>query len=453
MPPAEQHPVPQRPRRVLAALAVIVSLAGCSGQRVETTPPAPPSSQPVATGGGTGPSLTRAPSPTLAPSPTRSPSPSPTASPEPSPSPTPEPLQGLELQLVAEGLENPLDVKARPSDGALFVVEQAGVIRRVEDDGVADEPVLDISDQVNVSSIEQGLLGFAFHPDYPDDPRVFVYHSMASNDNVLASYETTGDPDVLDPDTRAELLIIEKDPEAVRHNGGTVLFGPDGLLYLSLGDAARYSVNAQDPSTLPASILRLDVDGGGPYTIPDGNPFAPGEDGPEGVEGAPEVWWFGLRNPWRFSIDEPTGLAFIADVGQEAAEEINVVPLEDGGLNFGWPAREGLGAFVDVPLVSEATDPVLEIRHDDTDKGCSVTGGEVYRGAAIPELAGHYFYADWCTGWIRSFRLADGKVADQQDWSADLETVMVSSFGHDADGELLVLDWDADTLSRIVPVR
>jgi glucose/arabinose dehydrogenase len=153
------------------------------------------------------------------------------------------------------------------------------------------------------------------------------------------------------------------------------------------------------------------------------------------------------------TIDESTGLAYVADVGQERAEEINIVPLAEPGYNFGWPAREGLGRFVNTKLVSEATDPVLEIRHDNRDKGCSVTGGEVYRGAAIPELDGHYFYADWCTGWIRSFRHANGEAADGKDWSEDLKAAMVSSFGHDADGELLVLDWQAGTLNRIVPRR
>jgi glucose/arabinose dehydrogenase len=369
------------------------------------------------------------------------------------PTPTLPPLQRLGLEPVAEGVDSPLDVRARPGDGTLFVAEQRGVIQRIDGGRPAPEPMLDLREEVNVSSIEQGLLGFAFHPDYPTDPRVFVFHSRANNDNVLASYETSGDPDVLDPATRTELLVVDKEPDKVRHNGGTVLFGPDGLLYLSLGDAARYSVNPQNPSTLPGSVLRIDVDRGERYGIPPGNPFAEGGDGPPGLTGAPEVWWFGFRNPWRMTIDEPTGLAYIADVGQADAEEVNVVPFDEGGLNFGWPAREGLGAFVDFELVTEATDPVLEIRHAGRDRGCSVTGGEVYRGPAIPELDGHYFYADWCHGWIRSFRYADGGVRDQEDWSGDLEAGMVSSFGHDADGELLVLDWDADTVSRVVPVR
>jgi glucose/arabinose dehydrogenase len=231
-----------------------------------------------------------------------------------------------------------------------------------------------------------------------------------------------------------------------------VLFGPDGLLYLSVGDAAQARLNGQDPANLPGSILRIDVDGGEPYAIPAGNPFGPGGEAPAGLKGAPEVWWFGLRNPWRFSIDEPSGLAFIGDVGQERVEEVNAAPLADGGLNFGWPSFEGTRLYSDVRPVSELTDPIVEVRHSG-DGGCSITGGEVYRGGAIPELAGHYFYGDWCRGWIRSFRLADGAVVDRKDWSADFEPETVSSFGHDADGELLVLDWQAGSVLRIVPVR
>jgi hypothetical protein len=354
--------------------------------------------------------------------------------------------------VVAKGLNHPLDVKARPGDGALWVIEQRGVVVRVADGG-GIEQVLDLRSVVNDISIEQGLLGFAFHPNYPDDPRVFVFHSKANNDNVLASFETTGDPKVLEPATRKDILVINKAPDAVRHNGGTVLFGPDGLLYLSVGDAAQARLNGQDPANLPGSVLRIDVDGGDPYAIPAGNPFAPGGGAPAGLKGAPEVWWFGLRNPWRFSIDAPTGLAYIGEVGQERVEEVDVVPLADGGLNFGWPTFEGNRPYSNVTAVSEVTKPVLEIAHNDADGGCSVTGGEVYRGTAIPELDGHYFYADWCRGWIRSFRLVDGAVTDRKDWSADLKAGMVSSFGHDADGELLVLDWEADTVSRIVPVR
>jgi glucose/arabinose dehydrogenase len=410
-------------------LAIFLTIAACGVAAPLSSPPGESSSSPVAAAT------------------TPPPAPSPTAS------PTPRPLEGLALELVAGGLAQPVDVKARPGDGVLFVAEQAGVIRRIANGGEEHPVTLDISDEVNSFSIEQGLLGFAFHPDYPSDPRVFVFHSLDNNDNVLASYETAGDPDVLDPGTRRQLIVIDKEPERMRHNGGSLMFGPDGLLYLGVGDAERGRLHGQNPATLQASVLRIDVDRGDPYAIPPGNPFAEGRDGGIGVDGAPEVWWFGLRNPWRFGFDAETGLAYIADVGQERAEEVNVVPLADGALNFGWPAREGLEAFLDQPLVSDPIDPVIEIRHDERDRGCSVTGGEVYRGEAIPEFAGHYFYADWCNGWVRSFRFADGQAAEPQDWSEELDAGLVSSFGRDGPGEILVLDWQDGRVQRIVPVR
>jgi glucose/arabinose dehydrogenase len=425
--------------------SAVLALAGC----MSGVPTASPSAS-VGTAAPTVPATGAVPTVTTSASATAAPTATAAAAATPA---TAAPLRGLRLQVVASGLQNPVDVKARPGDGALFVGEQTGVIRRVRGGAASRTPLLDIREIVNDVSIEQGLLGFAFHPKYPSDPRVFIYHSKSNNDNVLVSYETRGDADRLDPRTRKELLTIDKEPGRVRHNAGTVVFGPNGLLYVSVGDAERGRVNGQNPATLPATILRLDVDGEDPYAIPDGNPFAGGAR-PGGVRGRAEVWWFGFRNPWRFSIDGETGLAYVGDVGQETTEEVNVAPIEEGGRNFGWPAREGKRPyFRDIRAVSKVTDPVVEIRHDDRGKGCSVTGGEVYRGAAIPELDGHYFYADWCFGWIRSFRYDAGKVAAARDWSGQLRAQMISSFGHDANGELLVLDWAADTLSRVVPVR
>jgi glucose/arabinose dehydrogenase len=429
MPPSLGRSRPRPPLRATSIALAGFLLASCGSS---ATPSAQPSAQASAS--------TRV-----------TPAPTPSVQPTEAPTPTPLPLQGLALEEVASELSHPVDVRARPSDGALFVVEQSGVIRRVTPGGTDHPVMLDIRDEVNDYSIEQGLLGMAFHPDYPADPRVFVFHSLASNDNVLASYETRGDPDVLDPSTRRELLVVDKEPDAIRHNAGTILFGPDGMLYLSLGDAEHAGTNGQDPRTLPGSILRIDVDDGDPYAIPSDNPFASGSS--SGVAGAPEVWWFGLRNPWRFTYDAESGLAYIGDVGQEGAEEVDVAPLAEGGLNFGWPSREGFNAFLSTPLASDATDPVIEMLHDDTDRGCSVTGGSVYRGAAIPELDGTYFYADWCYGWIRSFVYADGTATEPMDWSDQLDAGTISSFGVDSDGEILVLGWDAGTLSRIVPVR
>lgn len=358
-----------------------------------------------------------------------------------------EPLQGVALEVVVDELIEPLDVVALPGDDALLVVERRGVVRLVEDGEAAADPYLDLREVTNADSIEQGVLGLALHPAFPEDPRAFLFHSLANNNNILVSYELADSGDRLDPVTRTELLTIVKQPDMVRHNGGHLEFAPDGLLYVAVGDAARASVNGQDPATLPGTILRLDVDGDAPYAVPDDNPFA------DGADGAPEVWWYGLRNPWRFAIDAETGLAYIADVGQGDVEEVNVVPFDEGGLNFGWPVFEGTDVFYGGDPNSPVTDPVLIARHDDTDLACSITGGRVYRGAAIPELDGHYLYADWCRGWIRSFRYDDGEVVDEEDWTEQLGAEMVSGFGEDGDGELLVVDYAAGSVSRLVAVR
>lgn len=438
-------------RRHLATVVLLAGvLAACSG---DAEPAA--SSDPTTAVQDTATPTTSATTPTTVPSATAAPSPTPAPSTS-APAVALDPLQGLALEQVAQDLVQPIDVVVRPDDGSLHVVQQGGAVVSLADDGSIAGTLLDVSPLMEIHSIEQGLLGMAFHPDFPDDRRLFAFHSLPDNDNVLVSYEVGDDLQQVDPDSRVELVTVDKEPDKVRHNGGKVLFGPDGLLYVSLGDAARASVNGQDPSTLPGSVMRLDVDatgdGGAPYAIPADNPFADGAT-VEGVSGAPEIWWFGLRNPWRFTIDAETGLAWIGDVGQETVEEVNVVPFDQGGLNFGWPAREGLGTFYDGSPVTATVDPVLEVAHDDVDEGCSITGGVVHRGPAIPEFNGTYFYADWCNGWIRSVEWDGEGVVNPQDWSEDLPAGMVSSFGLDADGEVLVVDWDAGTLSRIVPVR
>ncbi len=363
---------------------------------------------------------------------------------EPAPEPL-DPLLGLEVEVVADGLSQPVGVAHHGADDRLFVVQRGGLVRAIAPDGtVADEPFLDVRDRITSGSIEQGLLGFAFHPDHPADPRVFAYFSVPGNDNHLVSYEVAPDGSRADTATEERLLVIDKHPERVRHNGGHVRFGPDGYLWVAVGDGAQASVNGQDPSTLLGTILRLDVDRGTPYAIPPDNPFVDGG-------GAPEVYHYGLRNPWRFTIDPVDGLVYIADVGQETVEEINIVPIEDAGLNFGWPILEGTLTFYGGEPDGELTDPVRELFHEDGH--CSITGGEVYRGTAIPEYTGHYFHGDWCRGLMETFRFVDGEVTDVQDLTEDLEVAQPSSFGVDHDGEILIVDWGASALLRIVPVR
>lgn len=357
-----------------------------------------------------------------------------------------KPTMKLAFQTVATGLSEPLDVAAPLDDGVLFVVQRTGLVRVVDNGKLQTDPFVDLRKVIKSVSIEQGLLGIAFHPKYPTDRRVFFFHSRKDNDNLLVSYTVAADGRHVDTTSRAELLRVDKGADAVRHNGGALRFGPDGLLYISVGDAAAASVNGQNPKTLPGSILRLDIDGAKPYAIPPGNPFA------DGKNGRPEIFWMGLRNPWRFSIDAKSGLIYIGDVGQETIEEVNVAPLATPGLNFGWPSFEGSRRFYSkITPYGPVVAPVVEVRHDGDPGSCSMTGGEVYRGKAIPELDGTYFYADWCLGWIRSFRFDGTKAIEKTDWSGQLKAEMVSAFWRDAKGELLVVDYGAGTVSRIIP--
>ncbi len=357
------------------------------------------------------------------------------------------PLKGVRFETVARGLSEPIEVLAPLNDGVLFVVERTGIIKVVQGGVVSKTPFVNLRTQIKSGSIEQGLLGMAFHPAYPRDPRVFLFHSKKNNDNVLVSYKVKPDGRSIDLATRVELVTIDKEPDAVRHNAGALRFAPDGLLYVSVGDAARASKNGQNPRTLPGSMLRLDISDPTRVLIPAGNPFV------DGKAGAPEVFWYGLRNPWRFSIDPVTKLAYIGDVGQETWEEVSVVPYDQPGLNFGWPLYEGNKRYLKGPAPTNLVAPVIAIRHGGENGSCSITGGQVYRGQAIPELVGHYFYADWCLGWIRSFRFEAGVAADQRDWSTQLPAEMVSAFGHDAAGELLVVDYEGGTVSRVVARR
>ena len=346
------------------------------------------------------------------------------------------PLQGVQFDEVAGGFGDPLFVTTAPGS-PLYVVEQGGTIRIIRDGQTLDQPFLDVRSMVTHGGNEQGLLGLAFHPNYPDDPRVFIDYTNTSGNTTVASYQVVDG--IADPSS-AEVLLTVKQP-ASNHNGGQVTFGPDGYLYVGLGDGGasgdRYG-NGQNTDTPLAAILRIDVSGSTGYTIPSDNPF---------TGGAPEIWDYGLRNPWRFSFD--SGLLYIGDVGQDHYEEVDVAPADQGGLNFGWPTTEGLHCY----KPSQGCDttgiamPVNEYSHTE---GCSITGGYVYRGSAIPELDGMYFYADYCSGWIRSFRYADGAATDEQQWIDSIGNV--TSFGLDADGELLVVT-RGGTIYRMVPIR
>lgn len=353
------------------------------------------------------------------------------------------PLLGLSYEKVAEGLSFPIFVDAPPGDPRIFIATKDGRIHIMKDGRLLLEPFLDIAELV-LNSNEQGFLGMAFHPSYADNGLFYVHYSDRFGDTRLVEYRVSDIPDLADPETARQLLSIVQ--PASNHNGGMLAFGPDGYLYLALGDGGgandRFG-NGQRPDTLLGTILRLDSGGGDPYGIPSDNPFV-------GGGGAPEVWAFGLRNPWRFSFDGD--LIYIGDVGQNAWEEITVAPAAAGGLNHGWPITEGLHCFSPSSGCDQAglTLPVLEYSHSD---GCSVTGGYVYRGAAIPELDGHYFYSDWCGGWLRSFRYENGQAVDQRDWTEQVgQLASVASFGTDSAGELYVTTAAGDVW-KLVPQR
>ncbi len=348
------------------------------------------------------------------------------------------------LEPVATGLTFPLALTAPTGDPRLFIVEKDGRVRIVRDGALLERPFLDLSTAVSRGS-EQGLLGLAFDPAYSSNGRFYVNYSDLEGHNRIVAYRASGDPDVADP-ASAELLLTIEQPFS-NHNGGHLAFGPDGYLYIGSGDGGSGGDpqgNGQDRDDLLGSLLRIDVSGGHGYEIPLDNPFA----GMTDARG--ELWNLGLRNPWRFSFDRRTGDLYIADVGQSAREEINVAAGAAGGghgANYGWNIMEGSTCFADSGCdASGLTSPVVEYDHSE---GCSVTGGYVYRGAAIPELAGHYFYADFCEGWVRSFRFANGEAVDEREWPDLAPGGQVPSFGEDAAGELYVLD-AGGTVSRIV---
>lgn len=351
---------------------------------------------------------------------------------------------GLALEPVATGLFHPTVVTAPAGDDRLFVAERVGVIRNVGPGIAGDGVFLDLRDRVGSNGIEQGLLGVAFHPDHADNGRFFVYYVNANGNRRLSEFSVGDDPTKGDPDSEIQFFTLQQPGSEIRHYGGDIHFGPDGYLYVAIGDGADAFNQGQDPSSLFASILRLDVDGGEPYAIPADNPFVDGG-------GAGEVWVYGLRNPWRFAIDPVSDTMVIADVGQALWEEVNVIGLDQGGANLGWPIAEGDTCFRD-PSCDRSPFVAPAVVYDHSD-GCSVTGGFVYRGAAIPEIDGHYFYADWCQKWVRSFRWEDGAVTDATDWAEAMpEAGQVQTFGLDGSGEMYIANFEGDVF-RIVAER
>lgn len=334
---------------------------------------------------------------------------------------------------VVGGLDDPIFLTSPAGDPRLFVAEQSGAIRVIENGELRPTPFIDLGSQVRNGG-ERGLLGVAFHPAYAANGYVFVHYSDNNGDTQVDRYTvSSADPNVLSPATRLPVLHLAQ-PYS-NHNGGMIAFGPDGMFYLALGDGGSGGDplnSGQTPTTWLGSILRLDVDATSPYGIPSDNPFVGSPSA-----GAPEVWAYGLRNPWRFSFDVASGRVYIGDVGQNAYEEIDVEAVDDAGLNYGWNTMEGNSCY-DSASCDMTGLALPKVVYDNPGDGCAVVGGYVYRGSAIPELQGHYFYSDACAGWLRSFAYDNGRVSNEREWGVG-QLGGVRSFGVDADGELYIM--------------
>lgn len=343
------------------------------------------------------------------------------------------PGAALRASLVLDGFSHPVFVVSPPGDhGRLFVVERTGQIRIIKNGTLLATPFLDISDKVS-DGPTQGLLGLAFAPDYATS-HMFVLHYVDPNLDVKIArfHAASASADVADT-TEDHLLSV---PQVTGdHNGGMVAFGKDGYLYISIGDGGCCGDpegHGQDRSELLGSILRIDVPTTGPFEVPPSNPWA------TDIEIAQELWNYGLRNPWRFSFDRSTGDLYIADVGEGSHEEVNVIPhTSTGGENLGWRTVEGMDCYNDEPCdLTGTTLPVLQYDHSE---GCAVMGGYVYRGSAIPALQGTYFYADFCSGFVRSFKWVGGQATEKQEYQGFLPVgSQPTSFGEDAEGELYI---------------
>lgn len=343
----------------------------------------------------------------------------------------PEPDR-LNWRMVAEGLEMPVGLThAGDGSGRIFVIEQTGKIRVLRESVLSPEPFLDLTERINSQGFEQGLLGLAFHPFYEENGYFFVNYTDLLGDTVVSRFQVDPqNPEQANPNSE-EIIIQARQPFA-NHNGGMLAFGPDGYLYIGLGDggsAGDPEENGQALDSLLGKILRLDVDSNFPYAIPPGNAFTEGK-------ALPEIWAYGLRNPWRFSFDSLTGDLYIADVGQNLWEEINFLPAgAQAGANFGWNLFEA-----SQPFAGQNTDtlelvfPIFEYNHE---QGCSVTGGVVYRGEEIPAMKGVYLFGDFCSGSVWGLLPgADGS------WRHKLlfeKQGTVTSFGEDEQGNVFLV--------------
>lgn len=416
----------------LSVMGMVLAAVAACAPPAPTVAPSPVSATPVA----------RLPAPTTAPlswptspAPTLAPTASPTARAE-SETPAPAAPLAIALRKVADGFVRPLHVThGGDGSGRLYVVEQEGRVRVIENGVLRAAPFIDVRDRVSTAGNERGLLSIAFPPDFAASsaPAVYVNYTGKSGATVVSRFPVDRARGSADPSREAVLLTIPQ-PYA-NHNGGLVTFGPDGMLYVGMGDggsAGDPQNLAQNPESLLGKMLRIDVRSAGgskPYAIPPGNPPIEGRE-------PTEIWAIGLRNPWRFSFDRATGDLYIADVGQNAIEEVNFAPAAStGGENYGWRLREGFEPYRGGADSARFTAPAHQYTHAE---GCSITGGFVYRGRALPGLAGAYVYGDYCSGRVWALRRSASGAWQN---TVLLEAgVRISSFGDDEAGELYLVD-------------
>lgn len=351
--------------------------------------------------------------------------------------------QTIGLQTFATGFSSPVAI-VNAGDSRLFVVQRGGAIRILNANGTINATnFLTLTSSTIVSGGERGLLGLAFHPNYTSNGYFYVNYTRASDGaTVIARYSVSSNPDVADANSGQILLTIAQ--PFTNHNGGSIVFGPDGYLYIGMGDGGSGgdpSNYGQNINSLLGKMLRIDVDGGSPYTIPAGNPFA------GATQGADEIWAVGMRNPWKFSFDRLTGDLWIADVGQNAIEEINKATSTEAGLNYGWRCYEGNAGYNTTGCgpASNYKFPIAEYTHASSG-GCSLTGGYVYTGSTYPNLLNKYLFADYCNNRIGYVSTNGGTIT----WSATTFTGNFVSFGEDINGELYIAGISNGTISKII---
>ena len=357
----------------------------------------------------------------------------------------------IDFEPFASGLNSVIDV-VNAGDSMLYAVEQAGIIKLIDPDGsVRSTPFLDIRDRVNDGASERGLLGLVFHPVYPDSPYLYINYTANNGGATTISRFEVNENDATQAVPASEKILLSIDQPFTNHNAGDLIFGPDGYLYIPTGDGGSGNDpqrNGQNLMSLLAKMLRIDVDNGSPYAIPTDNPFV------DDSLAANEIWAYGLRNPWRVDFDPQTGEFYIADVGQNAFEEIDVQPAASaGGENYGWRCFEGNNPHRQDGCPADGfTFPVYEYPHNNT-QGCraSISGGVVYRGSEFPGLNGKYIFGDFCTGFV-GVLYRDANMNWQSDTVAQFSPFSITSFGRDIDGEVYMVATGSGEILKVVDV-